>query len=417
MTVFEWLFKDSSALRRQTNAPLHNERLAFLTHMKERDRKYNTLRAMATHLLHINRTLGFSNEIRVITMEELRTAGRAWAQYAGPLRKRVPGKWSYELYMRVARGWLRFHNCLEESRKTRIFEHKLQDFEKTLRDRFGLATSTIEVRSKHVSGFLEWIAKRRIAMRSVSVGHVERYLDVQKSRGWALPTLAMTAYSLQKFFLHAEQRGWVRRGLPFGVPIYAIPRHAFVSKGPSWKDVQRMIASLDDRRPVELRDHAMLLLMAVYGLRAGDLIALHLSDVDFAERILTVRRRKNIVTQRFPLNRDTVRTLRRYLDSARPLSDCPAFFTTFVAPYEPLRHGTVFMRVRRLFIKNRIVSVRRGPHALRHACADRLMKRGHSVSEIAAFLGHVNTNTVRDYTRFDHKALRKIADFSLEGLL
>jgi integrase/recombinase XerD len=178
-----------------------------------------------------------------------------------------------------------------------------------------------------------------------------------------------------------------------------------------------MRASLDDRRPVELRDHALLLLMAVYGLRAGDVIALQLSDVDFAERILTVRRRKNTVTQRFPLNRDTARTLRRYVYSARPVSDCPAFFTTFVAPYEPLRHGTIFMRVRGLFIKNRIVSVRRGPHALRHACADRLMKRGHSVSEIAAFLGHANTDTVRAYTRFDHKALRKIADFSLESLL
>ena len=75
------------------------------------------------------------------------------------------------------------------------------------------------------------------------------------------------------------------------------------------------------------------------------------------------------------------------------------------------------MRIRQLFIKNGVISVRRGPHALRHACADRLMKRGHSVSEIAAFLGHADTNTVREYARFDHKALRKIANFSLEGLL
>jgi integrase/recombinase XerD len=281
MTLFEWLFKDPSPLHRQTNTPLYNERLAFLTHMKARDRKYNTLRAMPTHLLHINRTLGFSNEMRVLTMEELRSAGRAWAQYVGPLRRRVPGKCSYETYMRIARRWLRFHKCLEEPRKIRIFEDKLEDFERTLRSRFGLATSTIEVRSRHVSGFLDWISKRSVAVRSVSVGHVERYLDAQKAKGWALPTLALAAYSLEKFFLHAEGRGWVQRGLSFGVPTYAIPRHAFVPKGPSWKDVQRMIASLNDRRPVELRDHAMVLLMAVYGLRAGDVIALHLTDVDF----------------------------------------------------------------------------------------------------------------------------------------
>jgi hypothetical protein len=206
---------------------LYNERLAFLTYLKAHDRKRNTLRAMAAHLLHINRTLGFSKEMRVLTMEELRSAGRAWTQYTGPSRKRVPGKYSYELYMRVARGWLRFHKCLKEPGKTRIFEGKLGDFEKTLRSRFGLAASTIEVRSRHVSGFLNWIEKRRVAMRSLGVAHVERYLGVQKARGWAIPTLAMTAYSLQKFFLHAEGRGWVWRGLSFGVPSYAIPRHPF----------------------------------------------------------------------------------------------------------------------------------------------------------------------------------------------
>lgn len=417
MTVFEWLFKAPAALRRQRTAPLYNERLAYLTHMKERDRKHNTIHSMATHLLQINRTLGFSTGMRVITMEELRIAGRAWAQYTGPLRIRVPGKYSYEVYMHMARGWLRFHKCLDEPRKTRLFEQKLQDYEKTLRNRFGLAASTIEVRARHVSGFLKWISKRKIAMRGVGVGHVERYLDGQKANGWSLATVTINACSLQKFFRYAEERGWVRRGLSFGVPTYAIPRHAFVPKGPSWKDVQRMISSLDDKKPMELRDHAMLLLMAVYALRGGDLIALHLSDVDFAERILTVHRRKNMVTQRFPLNRDTVRTLRRYVNSARPKSQCPAFFTTFVAPYEPLRHGTVYMRVRRLFIRNGVASRRHGPHALRHACADRLMKRGHSVSEIAAFLGHANTHSVREYTRFDHRALRKIADFSLAGLL
>jgi integrase/recombinase XerD len=51
MTVFEWLFKAPAALRRQTTAPLYNERLAYLTHMKECDRKHNTILSMATYLL------------------------------------------------------------------------------------------------------------------------------------------------------------------------------------------------------------------------------------------------------------------------------------------------------------------------------------------------------------------------------
>jgi hypothetical protein len=239
MALFESLFKDPSAIHRQNTAPLYKERVAFLTHMKEHDRKYNTLRAMATHLLHINRTLGFSKDMRVLTMEELKDAGRKWAQYVGPLRISVPGKSSYEVYMRIARGWLRFHSCLAEPRKIRILEEKLRDFEETLRKRFALAPSTIEVRARHASGFLNWISRRQILLRNVGVGHIERYLDAKKAEGWALPTLSLATYSIERFLRHAEGRGWVRPGVSSGIPAYAIPRYAFVPKGPSWKDVQK----------------------------------------------------------------------------------------------------------------------------------------------------------------------------------
>ena len=417
MTVLHSLFKHPVAFRRQTAAPLYKERIAFLKYMQENDRKYHTIRAMASHLLQINRVLGFSKRMRMLTMEELKVAARAWAQYTGPLRTKAPGEGSYEVFMRIARAWLRFHNCLQEPKKVRIYEEKLRDFEATLKQRFALAPSTISVCARHTLWFLSWMSQRNIPLRDVSVGHIERYLDMRKAKGWALATLTIASRSLRNFFRHAEGRRWVRPGLSFGTPTYAIPQHRFVPKGPSWKDVQRMIASLDDTRRMDLRDHAMMLLMAVYGLRVGDVVGLLLTDLDFDQRVLTVRRSKNIVTQRFPLNRDTFFTLRRYVSSARPSSSCPALFTTFVAPYMPLRRSTVYTHVRRLFIENRVVSVRRGPHALRHACASRMMKQGHSVAEIAAFLGHADTNTVREYARFDHRALRRIAEFSLEGLL
>jgi integrase/recombinase XerD len=416
MNLFEWLFTEPAALRRQTAGPLYKQRVAFLTYLRDHDRKYNTLRAAAVHLLHINRTLGFGDEMHVVTMEELKSAAREWAQYKGPLRRRPPGKCSYEAYMHIARGWLRFNSCLAEPRKMRIEDKKLTDFEKMVSERYALAPSTIAVRVRHISSFLSWISGRNIRLRNVSVGHAERYLDARKASGWAIPTLALAKYSLETFFHYGEERGWVRPGLWLGMPTYAIPRHAFTPKGPCWKDVQRMLASSCGKRAVEIRDHAFVLLMAVYGLRVGDVVGLQLGDVDFSQRILTVRRRKNLVTQRFPLNQDIWRTLRRYVESHRPSSVCPALFTTFVAPYKPLTVGTIYHRIRKLFIRNKIDTRCKGPHALRHACADRLMKTGTSVPEIAAFLGHKDTNTVREYTRYNHKALRKIAEFSLKGL-
>jgi hypothetical protein len=149
MTLFDTLFRMPSVCHRHNSAPLFKERVAFLTYMRQHDRKYNTIRAMASHLLQINRTLGFKKRMQILTMEELKQAGRNWAVYVGPMRRRVPGKRSYELYMRIARGWLRFHSCLAEFRKSRVLEARLRDFEKAMSDHFALASSTIETRARH----------------------------------------------------------------------------------------------------------------------------------------------------------------------------------------------------------------------------------------------------------------------------
>ena len=57
-----------------------------------------------------------------------------------------------------------------------------------------------------------------------------------------------------------------------------------------------------------------------------------------------------------------------------------------------------------------------GPHALRHACANRLLQKGSSLQEIADFLGHRNTKSVGIYAKCDMSALRKVAAFRLAGL-
>ncbi|MBW8869939.1 MAG: tyrosine-type recombinase/integrase, partial [Acidobacteriales bacterium] len=57
-----------------------------------------------------------------------------------------------------------------------------------------------------------------------------------------------------------------------------------------------------------------------------------------------------------------------------------------------------------------------GPHALRHACATRLLQKGSSLKEIADFLGHRDTKSVGIYAKCDISALRKVAAFGLAGL-
>ncbi len=417
MTLFDALFRMQSVQNRHNSAPLYRERAKFLTHMREQGCKESTIRQMASHLLQINRTLGFTKRMRVLTPEELNNAGRQWENYVGPLRRRLPSKYTFELYMRIARGWLRYHRCLAGAVKTRLSEERLKDFEDKLRNRIGLAQTTIQTRSMHASFFLAWLSEHRVRLRDTTVQHIERYLEAKRRGGWALETQILAAYSLRVFLRHAEERSWVRPGLFEAVPTFVRPKHSFVAKGPSWDGVQRIISSLGGKKPVDIRDRAMVLLMAVYGLRYGEIRDLRISDVDRNVGVLTVRRGKSWRAQRFPLNRQVSRAIHKYIACARPISDCRSLFLTFVVPHRPVSHGTVYLLTKGLFRRNEVESLRKGPHAFRHACAVRLMHKGTSVREIAAFLGHASTSSVREYTRYDLKALRRVAEFSLKGLL
>ena len=69
--------------------------------------------------------------------------------------------------------------------------------------------------------------------------------------------------------------------------------------------------------------------------------------------------------------------------------------------------------MKRLGIKSQSL----GPHSLRHACATELLRRGTSLKDIADFLGHRDIASVSIYAKFDARMLRKVAAFSLAGVL
>lgn len=417
MTFFDSFFKMPWARRRHNKAPLLAQREKFLRHQLEIGRKSVNVQQAACLLLQVNRILKLSRHMRSVTHEELNRAGREWEKYSGPHSVRSPGKHNYDIYCRLARAWLRFNGCLIEPKKTRLSEDRLRDFEKHLCEVVGLADSTIETRSRHALYFLMWLQEFGVKLPNVTLSHVERYLESKRKSGWAITTQILGSSSVRTFLRYSEWRGWSREGIYEAVPRFLRPKYLFTQKGPSWSDVARMTNSLNKHDPMEIRDHAMVVLMSIYGLRSGEIRALRVADADFKNRVLNVRRRKSDHSQRFPMNNILRASLKDYLLGIRPKSNHPALFISFSPPYGSITRATLHGRVRRLFKANSVKSATMGPHALRHACAARLMAQGASVRSIASFLGQRDTRSVREYARYDASGLRQVADFSLSGLM
>jgi site-specific recombinase XerD len=89
---------------------------------------------------------------------------------------------------------------------------------------------------------------------------------------------------------------------------------------------------------------------------------------------------------------------------------------TLGQPYRPLGAPGLWQIVSRRFRQLGVKSERRGPHALRHACATHLLKKGTSLKDIADFLGHRDAKSIGIYAKYDTRSLRKVAAFRLSGL-
>ncbi len=111
-----------------------------------------------------------------------------------------------------------------------------------------------------------------------------------------------------------------------------------------------MLADVDTDRPRDIRDRAILLLLALYGMRSGEVAALRLDQIDWAGRTLRLTRLKRRQPQIYPLLPAVAEALARYVDTVRPPSSCEEVFLCMQAPRRPLKAGSIFDVANRRFV-------------------------------------------------------------------
>ncbi|WP_155325262.1 tyrosine-type recombinase/integrase [Desulfosarcina ovata] len=110
------------------------------------------------------------------------------------------------------------------------------------------------------------------------------------SQRWGRSSLRTSAKILRSWFGYCESRGWVRFGLSEAILLPRIYRHEGLPLGPTWDAVGRMLIKTNGDDSASIRDHAIILLLSVYGLRSGEVRRLHLGDIDWPnDRIRFVR--------------------------------------------------------------------------------------------------------------------------------
>jgi site-specific recombinase XerD len=416
--MFDQLFPHPHALARQRAGPLAQERRRYLDHLDRLGMARGTLANAACYVLAVVEHLRLAERPdETITLRELAEEATRWASASRRGNQRT-GSWSRQHFLSHATRFLRFLQRLEVPPvQPRPFDGYVTAFADYLTRERGLSPSTVGWRRWAINQFLQRLVAPPQSLQDVTAARIDAALIQQVQEGrYSRSTVRTLANALRAFFRYAGQRGWCRTDLAAAIAAPRLYAQESLPAGPCWEEVRRLLATTATGRRIDIRDRALLLLLAVYGFRASEVVGLRLDDFDWERERLFLRRAKTRQAQTYPLSRPVGHVLIRYLQGVRPCSTYREVFLTHCAPIRPLSTGALGRVVARRLRGLGVVLPHYGPHALRHACATHLLEEGLSLKEIGDHLGHQHPDSARVYAPVNLAGLREVADFDLGGL-
>jgi integrase/recombinase XerD len=281
-----------------------------------------------------------------------------------------------------------------------------------LRGRRELTAKTVSERTSEAGRFLSWYGERNKAgtLSAVTIADVDAYLQ---SRAPSLRRVSRkgVAQRMRCFLRFAHATGRTERD--FAPCVMAPTLYAFESI-PSALSQGQVDAVLQTARknqsPKGLRDYAILLLLATYGMRAGEITRLQLNDIEWRADRIFVRHTKTGSQSILPLMPAVGEALLAYLRRGRPRTDAREIFIRMRAPYQGFESGSSLYASTRRWLDAASVQPdgKRGPHAFRHSRAVSLLRDGTPMKIIGDVLGHRSASSTSVYLKLATEDLRDV---------
>ena len=282
----------------------------------------------------------------------------------------------------------------------------LERYRHYLESERGLTEQTAERYTQIAVRFAAGLERSgEIRWQEVRAGDVTRFLvgNCPQRRSGHAPEAVP---ALRSFLRFCHLDGVIPSALDGAVPAAAGQRMSPLPKGIPAGDLDLLLASCDRELPRGLRDYAILVLLARLGLRAGEVAAMTLDDIDWRHGELAVRGKARR-QETLPLPGDVGEAIAAYLRSGRPGSGSRSVFLRCYAPRKGLTNravtGIVYAACDRAGI------ARAGAHQLRHSAASRMLAGGASLGEVGEALRQRSAASTAIYAKIDYDRLAPLA--------
>lgn len=273
----------------------------------------------------------------------------------------------------------------------------------------GVSEATIRRDQVLLVEFLAFAENRGHGLGDLPIGAVDDFVTAAAGR-LSKKTVCGLCSGLRSFFRYLHGKGLIAIDLASAV---AAPRLVARDRPPRalvWGDVQRLLEAVDVNRSTGRRDYAWLLMMAVYGMGAAEILCLTLGDVDWRGTKIQAYRPKTGVRYLLPLLPAVGQALSAYLGDGRPRHAATRrIFVAAVAPHGPLSSSAMRFAIRHYAQLAGITMTPLGSHVLRHSHASRQIEIGTAVHTVGDILGHRDPSSTSHYVRVATERLRGIA--------
>lgn len=272
----------------------------------------------------------------------------------------------------------------------------------------GCAASTISHHRFASRCFLDHLESSRVALGSVHPRDIESYIT-QASDRMCRASLQHEVAAVRGLLRFLAADGRVRTGLDRLIDTPRLYRLEQLPRALPWDTVTTLLKSIDKKSDMGLRDYAMFLLIATYGLRASEIVAISLDDIRWRQGSLRIHQRKTSSPLELPLTNEVSAALVKHLQRTPPVAPFRKVFLRMRAPVGLLKPTAITEAFQALVRKSGLEIPFHGPHCLRHSVAVQLLKNGTPLKTIGDILGHRSAESTSVYLRLATGDLREVS--------
>ena len=271
----------------------------------------------------------------------------------------------------------------------------------------GLSKNTIEAYSRDIIKYFTFLEKTNVQPLKADSNHIVSFLSELKKNGISARSYTRNLVALRMFYKFLLKKGSIS-----AMPTANIDMPKLAKRLPqslSVEEVERLVEAPEAKKPLGLRDKAMLETLYATGMRVSELVSVKLNDLNLQTGYI-VTYGKGSKERIVPIGETAIAYITGYINSARPvlLKGRSSEHLFITARGKRLTRQTFWVIIKKYALLAGIPINKAKPHTIRHSFATHLLERGADLRSIQTMLGHADISTTQIYTHVRAERLKSI---------